>query len=61
MADHRSDRENPVSINSGFELRCHRCGQELPLLHPHIIVERYDDDENLICEWCYAKLYEKQK
>ncbi|NTU47932.1 MAG: hypothetical protein HGA84_02875, partial [Syntrophobacteraceae bacterium] len=40
---------------SGLEIRCHKCGEELPLLHPHIMVERYDEDENMICEWCYVK------
>jgi len=45
--------------NSGFdlgralEMKCHTCGQELPLLHPHIVVERYDDEDNMICESCF--------
>ncbi|GKT09558.1 hypothetical protein DSTSK_28630 [Desulforhabdus sp. TSK] len=39
--------------NTGLELYCYKCGRELPLLHPHIMVERTDEDENLICEWCY--------
>lgn len=39
----------------GFELKCHCCGCALPLLHPHIMVERYDENENIICECCYEK------
>jgi hypothetical protein len=45
--------------NSGYdlarslEMKCHRCGQELPLLHPHIVVERYDHEDNMICESCF--------
>ncbi len=42
---------------SGFHLDCHKCGQALPLLHPHIMVERTDENENLICEWCWEKYY----
>ncbi len=41
---------------SGWEVRCHICGDVLPLLHPHIIAERYDQEENLICEHCFEKL-----
>lgn len=40
----------------GFDIRCHKCGQSLPLLHPHIVVERYDEHENMICDECYEKL-----
>ena len=36
----------------GLELLCHSCGEELPLLHPHIMVERNDDAGNIICEGC---------
>jgi hypothetical protein len=43
---------------SGLELDCHECGASLPLLHPHIMLERTDDDDNLICEQCYQKRYE---
>jgi hypothetical protein len=25
------------------------------------MVERYDDDENMICERCYAKYYSEKK
>ena len=28
----------------------------MPLLHPHIVVERYDEQENMICETCYESL-----
>ncbi len=55
MADEKCDREFIFGSGSGLEIRCHKCGGELPLLHPHIMVERYDDDENMICEWCYVK------
>ena len=40
-----------------FDLRipCHKCGQDLPLLHPHIMVERWDDQGNLICEAWFSQ------
>lgn len=41
----------------GLTLLCQSCGAELPLLHPHIIVERNDDDGNLICEECWEKAW----
>ena len=41
---------------SGWEIKCHRCGDVLPLLHPHIVAERYDEQENMICEDCYESL-----
>jgi hypothetical protein len=41
---------------SGWEMKCHKCGDILPLLHPHIVVERYDEQENMICERCYESL-----
>ena len=45
---------NPgFDLESAFEMKCHSCGQELPLLHPHIVVERYDDEGNMICESCF--------
>jgi hypothetical protein len=44
-----------LSGKAGLEIKCHRCGCVLPLLHPHIILERTDEDENLICEECYEK------
>ena len=37
----------------GLELHCDRCGGELPLLHPHIMVERNDAAGNVICEGCW--------
>jgi hypothetical protein len=42
---------------SGLEIKCHKCGQTLPLLHPHIMLERTDEDENLICEECFEEYY----
>jgi hypothetical protein len=50
-------RENCFTGTSGLEIKCHRCGRSLPLLHPHIMLERTDEDENLICEECYEELY----
>lgn len=54
-----SDQPNNPHVipvgNLGFELKCHCCGDSLPLLHPHIMVERYDENENMICECCYEK------
>ncbi len=51
------DRENTMVDftlkKMGLELLCENCGTELPLLHPHIIAERNDDDGNLICETCW--------
>jgi|WetSurMetagenome_2_1015567.scaffolds.fasta_scaffold943838_2 hypothetical protein len=49
------------SSTSGLEINCHNCGCPLPLLHPHIILERTDEDENLICERCYQDLHEAGK
>jgi hypothetical protein len=50
------DREGDSGLDFGpaLEMRCHKCGQELPLLHPHIVVERYDDEDNMICESCFV-------
>lgn len=42
-------------LPGGLELKCHRCGRALPLLHPHIVVERYDEAGNMICEWCHEE------
>jgi hypothetical protein len=39
----------------GFVIRCHKCGRAVPLLHPHIMLERTDEDDNLICEQCYEE------
>ena len=36
-------------------MKCHQCGEILPLLHPHIVAERYDEEENMICELCYER------
>ena len=44
-----------VQGTSGLEIKCHKCGRALPLLHPHIMLERMDEDENLICEECYEE------
>jgi len=53
VKDQDNDKGQDISENSGLEIRCSRCGQELPLLHPHIMLERYDDSGSLICEDCY--------
>ena len=37
----------------GLQLKCHKCGEELPLVHPHIVIEHQDEDGNMICEWCW--------
>ncbi len=58
MADSKNPRkECAPREGSGFLLECHRCGRELPLLHPHIMVERTDENENLICECCWEEHY----
>jgi len=36
-----------------FFTNCHRCGDEPPLLHRRIVVERYDDEDKMICERCF--------
>jgi len=54
MVDRKSDREFIFGCSDALKLKCHRCGRELPLMHPHIMVERYDEDENVICDDCYA-------
>jgi hypothetical protein len=54
IVDNQSKKPQP-SRDLGYDLKCHCCGDFLPLLHPHIMVERYDDDENIICEDCYEK------
>jgi hypothetical protein len=46
---------------SGLEINCHKCGCSLPLLHPHIMLEKTDEDENLICEQCYEEYSASQK
>ena len=53
MKDQYNDKIQGISGNSGLETRCNRCGKELPLLHPHIILEKNDDLGNLICDECY--------
>ncbi len=44
-----------AACGGGWQVRCHRCGDVLPLLHPHIVTERYDEEENMICEYCYER------
>jgi len=51
-------KQHGVPGTSGLEINCHRCGSALPLLHPHIMLERTDEDENLICEQCYENTIE---
>jgi hypothetical protein len=55
LNDQKNEPSRPSPHYTGYELRCHCCGDLLPLLHPHIMVERYDEDENIICEDCYEK------
>ncbi len=45
----------------GLCVTCNACGTELPLLHPHIMVERSDDDGNPICDECWEKKRRKEK
>lgn len=54
IVDNQSKKTQPTR-DLGYNLKCHCCGEYLPLLHPHIMVERYDDEENIICEDCYEK------
>ena len=49
-----------VSFSSGWQMKCHKCGDILPLLHPHIVAERYDEEENMICEYCYERLLSEE-
>ncbi len=44
-----------------ISLQCHKCKKDIPFLHPHIMIERRDDEENLICEECYEKLCLEKK
>jgi hypothetical protein len=57
----KDNKEHCFDGTSGLEINCHKCGCALPLLHPHIMVERIDDDENLICEQCYKEYQASQK
>lgn len=56
MTQKSSPQTEHIRIEN-FDLRitCHKCGQDLPLLHPHIMVERWDDRGNLICEACFSE------
>lgn len=53
LKDRDNNKVQGISGNIGLEIRCNRCGQELPLLHPHIILEKSDDSGEAICEECY--------
>jgi len=53
MGETGSDSARGGTRIRGLDLRCSQCGGELPLQHPHIVVERLDEDDNLICESCY--------
>lgn len=53
VKDKSGDSSHDFQRIKGLEIKCSRCGKELPLLHPHIIVERSDELGNLICEECY--------
>lgn len=45
----------------GLIVTCDECGADLPLLHPHIMVERCDDDKNPICEACWVEREKKKR
>jgi uncharacterized Zn-finger protein len=55
MPDEKDGGGSIFGPASGFRLKCKRCGNELPLLHPHIVVERYDESGEMICEWCWMQ------
>lgn len=55
MDEHKGGSGSGVPYSSGWQMRCHQCGEILPLLHPHIVAERYDEDENMICEYCFER------
>lgn len=55
MDSEKGSRGPTVAYSSGWQMRCHQCGEILPLLHPHIVAERYDEDENMICECCFER------
>jgi protein-arginine kinase activator protein McsA len=42
-------------------LKCAKCQAELPLLHPHIIIERSDEEGNLLCESCWREMERKKE
>lgn len=56
MEDQEHDKGYGIAPTSGLCLSCHNCGKELPLLHPHIMVEKNDKQGNIICEECYNSL-----
>ena len=56
MDGNKSGGGQGLPFLSGWQTKCHKCGDVLPLLHPHIVVERYDEQENMICESCYESL-----
>ncbi len=56
----KKEGDGPVFGPANIFLKCHRCGDELPLLHPHIVVERYDENGNMICEWCWMNEQSKK-
>ena len=53
--DDQSTKSIQQSRDPGYDLRCSCCGDYLSLLHPHIVAERYDENENVICEDCWEK------
>jgi len=53
LEDRDKNKTQGISGNWGLQIRCNICGKELPLLHPHIMVERNDEQGNIICEECY--------
>ncbi len=52
--------KSPFQVE-GITLKCSKCKAELPLLHPHIIVERSDEEGNLLCESCWREMEERKQ
>ena len=59
MDGEKRDSGAGLQFFGAWGMKCHKCGDLLPLLHPHIVVERYDEQENMICEHCYENLCSK--
>lgn len=52
--------KSPFKVE-GITLTCAKCQAELPLLHPHIIIERSDEEGNLLCESCWREMEKKKE
>ena len=61
MTDFQKKSGRSTSKIEGLTLNCNECKEELPLLHPHIILERSDAEGNPICESCWREREEKKK